>query len=135
MLVADILVDAGLGHLELPGLLHDMHETLSGFGDVLHPVKVMNPEVYKFIDTVERSIDVAIGQRFDVDHNLFRDPCVQLADQRALATEKRDIITKCARNWRELPPPVDYNIMPMHEDYVIHTFTDRLKSLLKTHVS
>lgn len=83
-------------------LLHDAHESLTGFWDVSSPAKQLFPQLKEF----ELAIDKVICQRFEIDLNLMRSHTIRMADLRMLATEKRDLMVPSKRTWGELPPPV-----------------------------
>lgn len=84
-------------------LMHDAHESLTGFWDVSSPAKQLFPQLKE----IELAIDKVICQRFEIDLNLMRSHTVRMADLRMLATEKRDLMAESKRPWGELPPPVD----------------------------
>jgi hypothetical protein len=86
LLVADQLPD----HLKLAGLLHDAHEAY--VGDMTSPMKAALGVVGDAYRELAAAFDRAIADRFGLDVALFKDPAVQTADLRALATEKRDVM-------------------------------------------
>lgn len=92
----------------LIGLLHDAAEAY--VGDVIRPVKMLLPS-YKLL---ERRWEIAIGEAFGLGQLIAVLPeSVKFADNRALATEKRDVLSCCPRAWVELPPPNPETIIPM----------------------
>lgn len=94
--------------LKLAGLLHDAHEALTGFGDVVNPMKTLD------LKMLEKSIDFQIALHFGIDHNLFYHELVKEADLRMLHTEKVFIMKKCARDWNiEMPGPIDLDLMKL----------------------
>jgi hypothetical protein len=49
---------------------------------------------------------------------------VKLADQRGLATERRDLCAPHQVNWRNLPPPAPDPIQPLPPDEAMAAFLD-----------
>lgn len=92
--------------LELPALLHDAHECLSGFGDIPVPVKQRFPRIQE----IEQGIDLAVCEAFGTSIDLMYDDDVKKADMRALATEFRDLI-----NTEDMPVLTEKGITPFKE--------------------
>jgi 5'-deoxynucleotidase YfbR-like HD superfamily hydrolase len=102
LFVSDLVV---LEEVKLPALLHDAHEAYDGFGDIARPAKYLNGDVSSFLVAHRRSIDVEIARRFGFDPDLFLSDEIHEADLIALATERRDIMGQCDREWDSMPPP------------------------------
>ena len=85
--------------LRLHALLHDAHEAF--LGDIIRPVKAVLGDALK---EVEDRLDQVIYQAavLDVPRGIDR-TLIKDADMRALATERRDIMT---------PPPADSDFVP-----------------------
>jgi 5'-deoxynucleotidase YfbR-like HD superfamily hydrolase len=81
--------------LQLAALLHDAHEALWGFGDIVSPAKTLDPWLSGWLQQHADLHDRAVAQRFDLDPELFHHPIVEWADNAALEAERRDF--KAAR--------------------------------------
>lgn len=90
--------------LALAGLLHDASEAY--VQDLVRPLKQLLPG-YK---AIEARIQAAIGERFGIE--TFDLPEIKLADERAVATEIRDLLIGPANEWRPLPAPDPRTIKP-----------------------
>lgn len=87
--------------LTLAGLLHDAAEAY--IGDITRPLKLLIRELY---GPIEAGFERAIGDKFNIDPQLFHHPDVVKADLLALSSEKRWLLPG-AHNWEmELPEPV-----------------------------
>lgn len=73
--------------LKIYGLLHDAHEAY--IGDVIRPLKKLLGDAWK---EIERSVDSAIAQRFDIDDELLHHPDVRAADMVVYSWERRDLV-------------------------------------------
>lgn len=97
--------------IRLAGLLHDCHEVLTGFGDVLSPRKrILSRPVSVELARVERMFDRVIGQKFGLYHGWLYDDRVRRADLMALAIERRDLVDPCDPEfasviWGGVPDP------------------------------
>lgn len=87
---------------KLPGLMHDATEAYCG--DMVRPLKRSMPA---YCD-VEEKIWVAILHRFKIEWNSFVVHKVKEADNRALMTERRDLMNPSPHQWSvsesEFPP-------------------------------
>lgn len=90
--------------LELAAVLHDAHEAY--IGDVISPVMGI-PGIRDILRPVKARIQAAIHQRFHLPVELPEDfrRIIHMADLTALATEKRDLMGECEREWMPLPEP------------------------------
>lgn len=104
--VFDLLKDEPC-EIQLAGLLHDVHESLDGFGDVLKPVKMLMPlDVERWYNSHVASVNRAIAKKFGIRVGYLTCQAVKNADLIALATEKRDVMgPPYPRDWAELPDP------------------------------
>lgn len=93
----------------LAGLFHDASEAF--IGDLSRPLKdaldTIAPGVIRF---VEGRIHAVIAERFGFEYPF--DPAIKHADNVALATEKRDLMTRGLVDWPNLPPPEEKVIRP-----------------------
>jgi len=93
--------------LALEGLLHDAAEAY--LGDVVRPLKRhLKGTVY---DQWEESLEILIADRFGLRTGPH--PELKEADNRALATEARDLMKADARAWGVAEKPVDEIIFPL----------------------
>lgn len=78
------------------GLMHDAHECF--MGDVSSPLKRLLPDFKKIEHRVEAVVLAKFGLPFPLD------PCVKVADLKALATEKRDVMSNERKrgSWAQL---------------------------------
>lgn len=111
-----------------PGFAYDalMHDSEEAFtGDWPTPWKVrIGREV---IAHAVAPLKAALAQRFG-----FRHPepaAVKSADQRALATELRDLCAPHRVNWRDLPAPAAETIVPLSPDEAMAAFLARYHEL------
>ena len=103
--------------LKLAGLLHDAHEAYWGI-DFPRPWKRLLAFHTNVLAAVEHAWDEAIGKRFGVDPRHFHSEPVKQADDRLLATERRDLMSACEREWQPLPEPLPDRITPFREPAV-----------------
>jgi hypothetical protein len=97
------------------GLLHEVAEALSGFGDVCGPVKRLR-HVAAVVKPIERAIEAAAATRWGFPADFASYPIVKAADRYVLDWEDRDLRWENApshlgtvpRTWRpeDLGPPV-----------------------------
>lgn len=121
--------------LKLPALLHDAHEAYWGFGDICRPAKCLTPELRDFFKLHQLRFDMVIAQRFGFDPELFHAPAIKHADNVALATEARDLMTEPPCPWDLLPPPNAETICPMQPLFADRLFGKRLLELWKPKAS
>lgn len=116
--------------LKLPALLHDAHEVYSGFGDVARPAKLIDQDVRRFLSSHERKVDAVIAERFGFNAALFQHEQIKHADMVALATEQRDIMGPCEREWSKMPDPSPViRVEPVGIDEAYRMFAARLYEL------
>lgn len=114
VLVCNEVARMGKGNLLLPALLHDAHEIYWGFGDIVQPAFRSLPEAVRVVLNGRRQrVDRVVAKRFGFDPALFESDEVKRADELLLSTEKRDLMLPAPKPWAPLPPPLDYNIVPM----------------------
>lgn len=104
-------------------LMHDCEEAFTGDWPTPWKVRIGRDAIRAAIEPLKQ----ALARRFD-----FRHPephAVKLSDQRALATELRDLCAPHRVNWRDLPPPAPESIVPMQPDEALAAFLDRYHTL------
>jgi hypothetical protein len=101
------------------GLMHDAHEAF--IGDITSPVKRLCGDAFRELD--ERMIR-AVCQRWRVSYELVTSEAVKLSDMRTLATEKRDIMSKCEKDWGLSYEPWNdgYQIKPLESSAAASRF-------------
>lgn len=107
-------------------LLHDCEEAFTGDWPTPWKVRIGRDRLKQAIEPLKRSLAVRFG---------FRHPepaAVKLADQRALATELRDLCAPHRVNWRDLPPPAPAPIVPLGPEEAMAAFIERYSALKKT---
>lgn len=99
----------------LAGLLHDGHEAY--IGDISTPLKnqfeQLQPGFKRALRLLTDTIDSALCEAFHMDSRVLHDQDVKIADLRALATEKRDVMAPEPQPWIYLPEPDSEVIQPM----------------------
>jgi len=97
-------------HLALRALLHDAPESLSGFGDVIRPVK-RHPDA-GVVQYVEDGIERAICTKFDLPYPLMT-PEIHRLDSQILSDEREQVMTPTdtpAAEWGNLHEPLGVTI-------------------------
>ena len=120
--------------LRLPALLHDAHEAYWGFGDICRPAKTLNTDTRVFLKQLAWLTDVTIAHHFGFNPNLFHRREIKDADNRALATEVRDLMPPCDRDWN-LPLPHDDPLEVITSDEAAEFFRARLNFLSEYHAA
>lgn len=85
--------------LALAGLLHDAAEAY--LGDVPSPLKKQLSQFSGF----EHKMELAIGEKFDVNPALFKDPELKRADIQLLIDEKAALMVAEPEPWPDNAPP------------------------------
>jgi len=107
-------------------LMHDAHEAF--VGDASSPLKLLLPD-YK---ALERRIQEAVLARYGIELPLH--PCIKQADQTALVTEKRDLMSRgLERLWAEFANVIPWRrkILPLPAPMAKQLFLDRFKELTR----
>jgi len=100
------LRSAGHGPMiQMQALHHDDPEALSGFGDIVRPVKRMVPLISEIEDNIW---NVVIAPKFGLPFEL--DPAVTEADLRICADEKEHVLEPAAIPWKSNPEPLGISI-------------------------
>lgn len=95
--------------LALTGLLHDATEAY--IGDVSRPLKNALGGEHSALTLIEMRLHEAIAERFEIEWPF--PPAIKQADNVALATEKRDLLTSHPGVWKGLPEPAPWAIVPL----------------------
>lgn len=97
------------------GLMHDVHEFI--VGDMGTPLKAqledLCPGFRKALYQLTDRIDQAVCEAFLLDPRTLHSQETKIADLKALATEKRDLMAPPPEPWIELPDPAEEVIQPM----------------------
>lgn len=118
-------------YLALQGLMHDAHEAYTG--DMIRPLKVgIRNYIGTGWDVIENmnqnAITIALGGAIlgDEAHKL-----VKSADNKALATERRDLLLPTEHEWHSGGEvAVDEKIIPMRSDEAFIAFINRYEELV-----
>jgi hypothetical protein len=104
-------------------LMHDSEEAFTGDWPTPWKVRIGREAVRLAVAPIK----IALARRFS-----FRHPepvAVKVADQRALATELRDLCAPHRVNWRDLPPPAGTPIQPLGPEDAMAAFLERYRAL------
>lgn len=97
------LIDMDRANLALAGLLHDASEAY--LIDFPRPLKYYG-EMGRLYRAAESKLTTCIFSKFGINEDGYLSPFVKLADDIALATEKRDLRNNTRGiKWGHLPPP------------------------------
>lgn len=112
----------------LHGLIHDAAEAYAG--DLTRPLKqAFRLEGVTLFDDICTRLDIAIAKAFDVVWSPEARAAVHVADNVALATEKRDLMDPDTV-WTNLPEPVVGRVGPLPPERAYDLFMDRYKELV-----
>lgn len=109
-------VATSLAHLgaeaQLAGLLHDAHEAY--MGDIVGPLKLLLATETDMLRRLELGIQETILQALcgSSSFSELYAADIKLADRVLLATERRDLLPFCNREWQELPNPAPFVVTP-----------------------
>lgn len=112
---------------DLPGdplarLMHDAAEAY--IGDIVRPMKEMLGDDIKII---EGQIQRAINDKYRITYSTIE---IKKADEIMLATEKRDLMAPCEKEWYKLPKPYSKEINPLDSKYAENLFLKQFISLV-----
>jgi hypothetical protein len=106
-------------------LAHDAHEAI--IGDISSPVKYATPAMSEAVRALEAIVWPHVAARFRVPVRHHR--LVKTVDLRLLATERRDLLAPCARDWCLTEQPYEYKIQPWTVGYAERAFLLRFENL------
>ena len=93
----------------LEGLLHDAGEAY--YGDITHPMKQVFEKIAPgVLRSIEDRWEQVIARRFNLVYPM--PPCIKVADNISVVTEKRDLLHPSALDWGPLPEPLPGRITP-----------------------
>lgn len=104
-------------------LMHDSEEAFTGDWPTPWKVRIGRDTIQAAVAPIKK----ALAKRFQ-----FRYPApkpVKVADQRALATELRDLCAPHRVNWENLPPPLAEPIVPLPPPEAYEQFLTRYREL------
>lgn len=108
------------------GLFHDASEAF--IGDLSRPLKdALDTIAPGVIEDVEGRIHAVIAERFGFEYPF--DPAIKQADNIALATEKRDLMTRGLVDWPDLPDPDPRRLFPQQPEVAALWFKARAAQL------
>lgn len=122
VIVAEILPDKH----KLCGLLHDAPEAFTG--DIMSPLKLLMEDQGAW-KVIERHTEIAIATKYDLPWPIPE--IVKQADERALATEARDIMDNVTR-WGLVATPLSEKIKPMSPEAAENVFLELYADLRVT---
>lgn len=108
---------------EYDALMHDCEEAFTGDWPTPWKVRIGRQAIRDAVAPLK----AALARRFGFAHPESR--AVKIADQRALATELRDLCAPHRVNWRDLPPPDPERITPLSPDGALAAFLDRYRQV------
>jgi hypothetical protein len=104
-------------------LMHDAEEAFTGDWPTPWKVRIGRDAVRAAVAPLKD----ALARRFGLRRPEPKE--VKLADQRALATELRDLLAPHRVDWRDLPAPDPEPIVPLDPDAAMRAFLDRYREL------
>ena len=104
-------------------LMHDSEEAFTGDWPTPWKIRIGRDRIDAAVGPIKR----ALASRFGFTYPASK--WIKLADQRALATELRDLCAPHRLNWRDLPPPAAEPIRPLSPDQALAAFLGRYGEL------
>lgn len=104
-------------------LMHDCEEAFTGDWPTPWKVRIGRDAVRAAVAPLK----IALAKRFGFSHPEPR--AVKIADQRALATELRDLCAPHRVNWRDLPAPDPAAVVPLGPEEAKEAFLQRYREL------
>lgn len=108
---------------EYEALLHDAEEAFTGDWPTPWKVRIGRETIEAAIAPVKRAVAARFGLRYPQPRE------VKIADQRALATELRDLCAPHRVNWKDLPPPSAMPIVALPPAAAMQAFLERYEDL------
>lgn len=120
-------------HLALRALLHDAPEALTGFGDIIRPMK--RHADAGFVEWTEGLVERAICVRFDLPFPLLT-PEIKRLDERILSDEREQIMVPLAASgpeWGNMHEPLGVVIEPWGPEFAREKFLNAFEEYAKWH--
>jgi uncharacterized protein len=114
--LASLLAPPGFAY---DALMHDCEEAFTGDWPTPWKVRIGREAIAEAVEPLKK----ALAARFGLSYPQPKE--VKLADQRALATELRDLCAPHRVNWRDLPAPGADQIVPLPPDEAMAAFVAR----------
>lgn len=108
---------------EYDALMHDSEEAFTGDWPTPWKARIGREAIKAAIAPLK----TALAKRFRFSHP--EPKAVKIADQRALATELRDLCAPHRVNWHDLPPPAPETIVPLGPEEAMADFLRRYREL------
>ncbi|MFM2041602.1 MAG: hypothetical protein RLY86_178 [Pseudomonadota bacterium] len=118
--LASHLAPAGF---EYDALMHDAEEAFTGDWPTPWKVRIGREAIEAATAPLKREMARRFGTRYPQPKE------VKLADQRALATELRDLCAPHRVNWKDLPAPATLPITALDPEQAMRAFLDRFREL------
>jgi 5'-deoxynucleotidase YfbR-like HD superfamily hydrolase len=107
-------------------LMHDSEEAFTGDWPTPWKIRIGRAAIREAIAPLKDALARRFGFRYPEPE------VVKIADQRALATELRDLCAPHRLNWRDLPAPAEAAIIPLGPDDAMARFLERYRELAAT---
>ena len=104
-------------------LMHDSEEAFTGDWPTPWKVRIGRDAIRAAVAPIKQGLARRFGFRYP------EPKAVKLSDQRALATELRDLCAPHRVNWQDLPPPAPEPIVPLGPDDAMAAFLARYREL------
>lgn len=108
---------------EYEALLHDAEEAFTGDWPTPWKVRIGREGIEAAVAPLKRAVAARFGTTYP------QPKAVKVADQRALATELRDLCAPHRVNWRDLPAPAAEAIVPLGPEEALSSFLARYREL------
>ncbi len=108
---------------EYDALMHDCEEAFTGDWPTPWKARIGREAIRAAVEPLK----TALARRFGLRHPQPKE--VKLADQRALATELRDLCAPHRVNWQDLPPADPAPIVPLGPDAALADFLARFREV------
>lgn len=110
-------------NLAFDALMHDAEEAFTGDWPTPWKARIGRDIIHEAIAPLKTALAKRFGFRYPEPKE------VKIADQRALATELRDLCAPHRVNWRDLPPPAKDPIIPLGPEDAMAAFLARYQEL------
>jgi len=104
-------------------LMHDAEEAFTGDWPTPWKVRIGRPVIEAAVGPLKAALALRFGYRYPAPK------WVKIGDQRALATELRDLCAPHRVDWKDLPAPMETRIHPLPPDQAMADFLGRYRAL------